>query len=63
MFEVCNDDRMSTWKIKAMPSLPTKDLIVQFSCQDVIFQGHGARSVSIICYSIAKQYVWGRANE
>lgn len=40
-----------------MPSLPTEDLTVQLSCQDVIFQGQGAHSVSITGCSIAKQYV------
>ena len=29
VFEMCNDDRMSTWKVKAVPPLPTEGLIVQ----------------------------------
>ena len=48
MFEMCSDDRMSTRKVKAVPSLPTKDLTVQFNCQDVIFQVQGAHSIRII---------------
>lgn len=48
MFEMCNDERLSTWKVKAVPSLSAKDLTVQFSCQDVIFQVQGARSIRII---------------
>lgn len=48
MFEMCNDGRMSTWKVKAVLSLPTKDLAVQFSCHTVIFQVQSARSIRII---------------
>lgn len=48
MFEMFNGDRMSTWKVKAVPSLSTKVLTVQFSCQDVIFQVQGACSGRII---------------
>lgn len=53
MFEMCNNARTSTWAVKAVPNVSTKDLTEQFNRQDVIFQIRGACSIRIIVVLLA----------